>query len=348
MRPLNCLCGLLFVCSVATGQSNRDSLLAEERSIDRPVNLHAGQLRFTAGYGLSSITKSFDRDGSAVKLRDEGISYVRHGFPISVQYGISEYIEIGLSTAYKRQVQREKEVLSAAGQVLTNLFQVNERNGFEDLALLLRGRLPINVRKTDIVVNVGVQLPVGSGKTEKPQNSFFQQNLNATVLRNIVYNNKLKWGNGISVGRIGGTIKSRTPEYAFALEVDFFHAFGVGEGRLWHHQLVGTQFEYNSEAYRYLLPDRLTVFFEIERQLAPWFDLSLQLLNEKSSGGWVEDKRLKVKRDVPSSFTLSPGYELLVTPRTWLRQKVAFVLGGKSVEAPLSFTTTLAYNIFPF
>jgi hypothetical protein len=348
MKQLVIFLVLSFGFSVAKGQSNRDSILFMERSIDRPVNLHGGQMRFTAGYGLSAITKSFDQDGNAIKLREDGVSYVRHSFPVAIQYGISEYLEIGVSTAYKSQIQREKEVISVGGVVITNLFQIYEKNGFEDLAISLKGRVPLNTRKIDLLLNAGAQVPVGSGKTKQPENTFSQTNQTSAVLRDVVYRDKPRWGNGTLIGMIGGTLKSRTPYYAFTIDVNFSHAFGESEDLLWRHQLVGMQYEYESESYQSLLPDKVSVFLEIERQLAPWFDLSFQFFHERFSGGWIEDSGLKLIRDESSNFAFSPGYELMVTPKVWLRQRVVFTLSGKATEGPLSFNTALVYNFFPF
>jgi len=328
-------------------QSIRDSVLLNERSIDRPINLHGGQFRITTGYGLTSVTKRYDLNGNGINLRDEGISYVRHAIPISIRYGLSEYIEIGISSMYKRQTQREEELLTSAGVVFTNLFQVYERNGFEDVIISLSGRAPFRTRKIDLLLNVGVQLPVGSGKEDKPEHSLTQQNVSASVLRNIVYLNKPKWGNGVIVANAGGTVKARTPFYAFTLAVDYSLPLDESENTQWRHQLVGNQFEYQGIPFRYLNAERLSYFAEIERQLATWFNLSFQVLGEKRAGGWTEINGMKIIRPESSQLNVSPGFEILITPKVWLRQRLLFTLSGENDENLFAFNAALIYNFFP-
>ena len=73
---------------VAAAQvSPGDSLLANERAIDRPLTLHEGQLRLTGAYGLAILSRRYDLYGDAISLTDAGLSSTRHRLLFDIKYG---------------------------------------------------------------------------------------------------------------------------------------------------------------------------------------------------------------------------------------------------------------------
>jgi len=45
---------------------------------------------------------------------------------------------------------------------------------------------------------------------------------------------------------------------------------------------------------------------------------------------------------------ISSGAEMMITRRLWVRERVTLPLAARSYDAPLSFETSVMYNIFPF
>jgi hypothetical protein len=97
------------------------------------------------------------------------------------------------------------------------------------------------------------------------------------------------------------------------------------------------------------MPDSFSYFAEAEYQPLPWFDIFLNVSGYTSANGWTSHQDdLKVALPDQAFIVVSPGFEIIVTPRLWLRERIDFSVAGKNYEAPFSFQTTVIYNFFPF
>jgi hypothetical protein len=323
-------------------QSQKDSLLMKERSIDRPITLHRGQFRIEGGYGLSAITKRYDSEGGVIKLRDEGLSYVRHAWYVDLRCGIVNNLTLQLSSSYKRQSQRIEDVITTDAFSVTRLFEIQKKNGVEDLLIALSARAPFTSKSLDVVVTGGAYLPIGKDEDSRPEHKIIED----VGFRDITYHYNKTWGSATIIATMGGLIKYRTDNYAFTGSVMYNYPLSESEGINWQHQLIGNEFDYQSQGYTYQLQGSYNFLIEIERQLAPWFDLSIMVAGESTFGGWDELNGVKVTRSTSNLYTFNPGYEILVTPKVWLRQRIHVTLAGKDNEAPFSISTSLVYNFF--
>lgn len=346
MKRFACSISVLLVSIALCAQSVKDSLLMKERSIDRAITLHRGQFRIEGGYGFSAITKRFDDEGETIKLSDEGISYVRHAWALDFRYGILENLTLNIASGYKRQSQRIQEVIiTDANFGITRVFEIQKKNGLEDLLVALSARAPFTPKTLDLVVTGGIYIPTGKDEASEPEHTVTDD---GAGFRDITYRYNSTWGSGTLVTTFGGLLKYRSPYYAFTAAMMYNFPLGESEEVNWQHQLVNNDFEYEGERYAYQLPGLINFSVEIERQLAPWFDLSVLFYGKKSSGGWDEIDGERLSRPEVSMFSFSPGYEILVTPKIWLRQRFSFPIMGKNEEAPFSISTSLVYNFFPF
>lgn len=333
---------LLILSTSIYGQALKDSVWMRERSIDRPLTLHRGQFRAEGGYALSAITKRYDEAREPIKLRDEGLSYVRHNWYVDFRYGIFENLTLQVATSYKRQSQRIEEVIMTDASGITRLFEIQKKNGVDDLLIAIHGRAPFTSNALDLMVIGGIYIPIGDDQQGKPEHSLIEE----VGYRDITYRYNLAWGSNALVATMGGQLKYRTNSFAFTASVLYDYPLAESTGSTWSHQLVGNEFEYASETYKYHLPGTIHFAVEFERQLAPWFDLSLLASGSTSSGGWDESTGLKVTLPKAELFTFNPGYEILITPKIWLRQRLFFPLAGAASEAPFSINTSLVYNVF--
>lgn len=336
------LCLLLIIQLWCGAQSVRDSILAKERSIDRPLTLHKGQLRVEGGYGLSAITKRFDFEGDKIYLRDEGRSFVQHQWLVDVRYGLLENLTLIFSTNFRRQSERTEQVVTVTDEV-TELFEIKHRTGMEDPLLALSARAPFTSPALDIILTGGIHLPVSTHEEQEPNHK-----IEDVGYRSIIYNYNQKWGNGVLVGVIGGNLKFRGKKLAFTGSFLYNHPLGVTENVRWRHQLIDNQFYYQQQSYQYQLPDRMSFSVEFERQLAPWFVLSVQLSGDQTKAGWNEVNGVRYTWPRQEFYSVNPGYEILVTPKIWLRQRMIFPVTGQAIDAPFSIYTALVYNFFPF
>jgi len=326
-------------------QSPKDSLIAKERSIDRPITLHRGQLRFETGYGFSTVTKQFDSEGQSVDLRDEAKSFVRHMWLLDVRYGILENLHLQISTSYKTQSNLEEQIIITDANGVYQLTKIQSKAGLDDLLIAWSGRVPFTAKAWDIVGTAGIHIPLGSDKEGKPDHTVVKD---SDGFRDITYRYNAQWGSGTPVATASGLVKYRIPYFAFTSSVVYNHPLKQSQGLRWQHQLLNNQFQYQSQPYSYQVPKGLNFSIEVERQLAPWFDLSVLVQGERLMPGWNEVTGYKVSSPENYFVSFNPGYEILVTPKIWLRQRLYFPASGKSHEAPFSIHTSLVYNFFPF
>jgi hypothetical protein len=335
-------CLFLLLPLWCCAQSARDTILAKERSIDRPLTLHRGQLRIEGGYGLSAVTRRFDLDGDKIHLRDEGRSFVQHQWLVDVRYGLLENLTLIFSTNFRRQSERTEQVLTVTDEV-TELFEIKHRTGMEDPLLALSARAPFTSPALDIILTGGMYLPVSTYKEKVPDHK-----IEDVGYRSIVYNYYQKWGNGVLVGVIGGNLKYRGQDFAFTGSFLYNHPLGVTENVQWQHQLVNNQFQYQQQSYQYQLPNRIHFSVELEQQLSPWFVLTAILSGDKTTGGWNEVNGVRYTWPGQAFYSINPGYEILVTPKIWLRQRMILPVLGQATDAPFSIYSSLVYNFFPF
>jgi hypothetical protein len=340
----------LIICLFSTGaqaQHQKDSLLNAERSIDRPITLHGGQFRINGGYDLAITTKRYDPDGDVVRLKDEGISYATHSFLIDLRYGLHEYVQIGMRTHYRNQTQRNQQIISFSNDVY-EVFEINKKTGLEDLLVTLHIRAPFKTRKFDLVAGGGYFIPLSNGKASQPEHVIIEDQLGNNRFYNLIYTYRNHWGTGGNSIFAEGAFKYRSQRNAFSAVVNYQHSPGEGENVTWYHQLVNNEFQYRSESYKFQSQDVLAWLIEYEYQFAPWFDFSMLLAGRQSARGWDEINDVKVSKPASAVLNFSPGYEILVTPKIWLRQRIYFSVSGKSAEAPFIVSTSLVYNFFPF
>ena len=93
---------------LAAQVSPGDSLLANERAIDRPLTLHEGQLRLTGAYGLAILSRRYDLYGDAISLTDAGLSSTRHRLLFDIKYGVNDFIQVNFANAYSRNMVRQR------------------------------------------------------------------------------------------------------------------------------------------------------------------------------------------------------------------------------------------------
>jgi hypothetical protein len=344
---------VLFFPGLLNAQTlSHDSIMANERSIDRPITLHARQIRISAGYGLSIIAKRFDAEGESINLRDEGLASIRHRFVFDLKYGINDFIQFTAATAQSNHVVRDQTRYIFPPEPDPVVMQDirTEYSGFEDLFLGLDLRAPFKTKKVDLAVTLGVNLPVAAFEPKKPEHTYELVDEGEYDMDKFTYHYYYPLGKGLAIAQVGGMVKYRTSQWAFSARLDYQHGLKDGESFDWRHQLDSNEeFEYRRDPFTYRLPDSFLYSAEAEYQPLPWFDIFMNLSGYNSSRGWSSAQEgLKVAMPDQSFFVVSPGFEIIVTPKLWLREKINFSIAGKSYEAPFGFQTSLIYNFFLF
>jgi hypothetical protein len=329
-----------------------DSVLANERSIDRPVTLHAQQFRICGSYNLSIISKRFDDNGDVIKLRDDGLSSDRHRFTLDMKYGLTDFIQVTGAIARSSHVLREQTryIFPRNPEPVVMQQIVTHYSGLEDLFVAVDLRAPFKTRQIDLALTLGAYLPLSSSKPDKPDHSFEYVQKDDSQINKFTYRYHYPLGKGITVAQLGGMFKYRKAQWAVSARVDYQHALKDAKGFEWRHQLTEDhRFEYRKDPYSYRFPDSFSFYTEGEYQPLPWFDIFLNISGYSSSDGWISPEQdLHVALPDQLMMAVSTGFEILVTSRLWLREGVNYTIAGRNYEAPFGFTTSLLYNFFPF
>lgn len=334
-------------------QVSGDSILASERAIDRPITMHKGQLRSTGGYGLNFISRRYDIRGESVDLAEDGIANsIRHRFAVDLRYGVNDYIQINTAIGYSTETVRQKTdyIVPSGPEPMVSHDVTRRYTGLEDLYVGVDLRAPLKTRKVDVAVALGLTLPLSPFEQEKPKHSFQSAEGQADAIHQFIYRYEYPRGTGITVARLGSFIKYRTARWAFSGRVDYAHGLKEGSGVEWRHQLNddGT-FDYRRDTFTYRLADSFSYYGELEYQAGRWLDVFLNASGHTAYRGWTSSQEdLKVATPYETSWVVSPGAEIMVTPRWWVRGRIDFSVAGKSFEAPLSTHVSAMYNVFPF
>jgi len=341
---------LIVPLTVPAQRMSGDSLLMHERSIDRPITLHAHQIRITGGYDIALLRRKFDQTGKTVNMGDEASPSVRHDYSLNVRYGITDNIQFTADIAGTRHIVRhEAEYLTPDGEPVVSHQVENNYSGVRDLFLGVDLRAPFRSRKLDIALSLGAYIPTARSASRQPNHSFGTSTQDGSSIYQYSYRYHHPPGNGIVVGSIGAGAKYRTRQWAFSSGVSYRHGAKTGSGSEWKHQLTSSgEYEYRKEELAYRLPDAFNYFVEIEFQAARRVDIFINASGFTAYDGWISNADgLKVAVPYRTITLISPGAEILLTPKLWLRERLDISLAGKNHETILSFQTTLMYNFFP-
>lgn len=340
----------LTFCVIAAHAQQGDSILASERSIDRPITVHKGQFRITGTYQFASITREFDDAGSVVKLRDQGLASVRHQLDFELKYGVNDLIQLYAAMRHSSQNSRGQTtiIFPVFTAVEPTIYQtyLSEYKGWSDLTLAVDFRAPFS-RQFDATLTLGGSVPTAASDPGAPTHSITFDS--ATPEYDVKYQNHYKMGNGVPVGWVGGMTKYRTKHWAISARLDYRHGLKDGQSYDWQYQLIDYQtFVYQQVPYTYRLADTFNFYTEFEYQALPWLDVFVNVSGYQSVNGWHTTGPDKVATPDASLYSVNPGLELIVTPRFWVRQRFQLPVAGKNSESPYTFYASVSYNIFPF
>lgn len=351
MKLLFSFLSLLFFCLSSRGQTFRgDSLLANERSIDRPITVHARQVRVSGGYGLQLISHKFDSKGEIIRLKGTGLSSVRHRFSVDLKCGLNDYIQFNASIAQSTNIVREKQtyIFPIEPAPLVSQDVTTEYSGLEDVYVGLDLRAPLKTRKVDLALTLGISLPSAPVEPAQPEHSFRVVDEHGSTTNSFTYRYSNRLGKGIPIARLGGMAKFRRAHWALTTRFDYEYGLKQGTSSEWRHQLTQDgEFEYRRDPFSYRQPDSFFFLAEVEYQTSPTIDVFLDVASHIAMNGWTTPQDdMKLATPYQSIWSVCPGVEILVTPKVWLRERISFSLAGKNHEAPVGFETSLHYNFF--
>lgn len=327
-----------------------DSILVNERKIDRPITLHKGQFQFNPAYEISILSKSYDKDGNKQNLAELGSASVLHRYLFEINYGILDFIQASFDINYSKRGERTENFMlySTVEEPFYDISYFNDYKGFEEFYLGLKSKLPIKSEKFEFGSYLGISLPLSKNKHPEPNHSITlpTPELPYTKL-NYHYNHKM--GYKTAVFNFGlQTIFRTGKNIGFRAELDYQAPLSESEDVLWTHRINGTDFDYQKKYYNYLISNKLYYQFSIEYQAISWFNTALSFSKSKSTKGWSEITGLRIENNETKLSVLTIDYEIKVTGQLWLSQSLNFPVGGQNTLGPFMINTGISYNFFPF
>ena len=336
---------MLFLHGVVQAQQvGRDSILLYERSLDRPLTLHKGQLRVNGGYTLSLFSARFDPDAERIQLQDEGRTNVQHSLVADIQYGINDFIQAGVQVINRTENHRGKEYFLINATNATTIHNIRQIKGLEDLLVLMTLRAPWKTTRFDLAGSAGATLPTAKSQPDKPLHSL--ERIDETT-STMTYHDVEHWGIGVPRLVTGLRGKFRSRKAGLNLAVNYRHAFGESDGVRWKYTTVDDKFLYDQIKYKYQVADELEVTLSAEYQVFPWVDIFLGADQIMRSGGWSEYSGQKKSTGDERLTSIHFAFEILITHRLFMRQFFSNAVAGENSYAPFMMSTTMYYSLFP-
>jgi hypothetical protein len=314
----------------------------------RQLTMYRGQFQLNAGYKFAIRSRSYDKEGNLIILKDVGTASVYHYYMLELKYGITNFLELSAQTNYlKRGVRSVTQNYFASSVDAITVNTVNETRGLGDVLLLGSLRLPLEYKWFDFRLSGGVFLPTAGSEPEKPSHAV--SNITATDAFTVDLYYKNKNGYGVPVWLVAGATKFTLKR--FSLEADFTYRkpFGEGENIRWDEELtVDKTFTYNTEKYDYLLNSSCDANASLHYQATGWFNIGLNSGYFYSGGGWTEYWGDKYRNRPQHVFTLEPKMEIQISPTLKIYEVVGFPLAGTNIDGPFYIFMTVSLNAIPF
>jgi len=329
-------------------QTSNDSILVNERKIDRPLTLHKGQLQFNPAYEISIISKEYDNNSNTIILADEGTASVLHKYFFELNYGILDFLQASIALNYAKRGERHENHIITLSDTHLDVTYFDDYKGFEDFYLGTVIKLPLKTKKIEIALSPGIYIPLFSNNPKAPENSIlFPPDSQPTT--KIIYHNNHKIGNGSKAIKIGTSAVVRpVNDFSISAELNYSWPIAESESITWIHQLSGSTFIYDDIPYKYLIGNTLDYEVSLAYQAISWFNVNLSYYYKKTSSGWSEITGFRIRNPESKLSLLSIGYEIKATSKLWINEFIDIPVSGKNQFAPYSIYLGISYNLFPF
>ena len=317
--------------------------LLTERYVDRPINVHRGQLQINTGYELSVLNKKFDSEGKAVNLAKDGSAAMQHLFPFDVRYGLLEHLQMSVGINYARTGIRERNVWIIAYDTEVSIDELNEYKGLDNLNLGFLFRDPFDFKNISWTLRGNILVPLFNHKPDQPDHSIYTAVLETSYTQ-LSYYYRNKYGSGILTGALGTDLKLKTSNFSALLSGSFSSDLMEGTNIQWRSNLVENEFEYYSEEFNYKYGHQVEYLALFAYQAIDWFAVQLFACGIYTYGGWSEATGKKVGNRPENLFSGGLGYEILASPHLRLFQTLEIPFLGKNIMGSFVINTGISLN----
>ena len=269
---------LLVAISVSAQRQTRQEdkyILLTMPYNQKPLTLYRGQLELNGGYKFAVRSMKYDTEGRSVYMKDDGTGTVYHFYFADINYGVTNFLQVGASTNMLRHGEREVTTqIESTALGTTNRVTVNkltEVKGIGDLLLLTTLRLPIKYRYFDLSATGGLFIPTSAYKPQQPKNSV--TNVTAVSSYTVNYHYNQTNGYGVPVYLLSASVKGGYRKFSFEGDFTFRTPKKEGTNIRWEATMVDKNFSYYDKTYLYLLSNSYSFNGTFHYQATGWFDL---------------------------------------------------------------------------
>jgi hypothetical protein len=332
---------MLSAAGICYGQDRSSFELLTEKYSLRPLTLYKGHLQVNSGYQLSVLNKEFTSDGSQLDLSTTGTAAVKHLVPVSIGFGLLEYLQFTASIDYGKSGIRSMNRTVFGYEDFLEINEVNEYYGLTDMYLGLHLRSPRILNLLELSASGGLSVPVSGAKSKEPDHSYL--GAGSVAILNYKYFHKLN--SGVKSAVFGGNLKVLSPK--LSLEGNYSLRLGMeeGEGLVWSSELSDDDFSYTSSSYNYSTGQSYLIQGSIAWQTLDWLSIRIYASDISHINRWSEEQEVKIAVPDENIFSAGLGYEIQVAPSLRLVQQVQLPLSGKNARASFAFLTGLSFSI---
>jgi hypothetical protein len=316
--------------------------LLTERYIDRPINIHRGQIQINTGYELSVLNRKFDIQGKAVNLAKDGSAAMQHLFPLDIRFGALEHLQISAGINYSRTGIRERNILIAGYDTELSIDELNEYKGPDNLQLGLAFKAPLGLKSFDWTIHGNISLPVFSAKPDQPAHTVFTPLMATTTQISYYYKNK--FGSGILTGAFGTDLKFHTSHFSILLSGNFTAPLKEATNIQWKSILIENEFQYYTQEFTFKCGKQVEYSALFAYQAIDWLALELFINGNNTFGGWSDVTGKKIGYRPQNLVAGGLGYEIMVSPHLRLYQTIDFPVKGENIMGFLVINTTISIN----
>ncbi len=341
---------VILISDLGMAQSGYE-LLQSERTIDRPLNVHAGQIRIIGGYDVA-ISRSEFVGSNRIELIDQGLANIGHEYRMGIKYGIIEYLEFELLIRYSNTITREAEQIIFS-DINYKIIDAEEQKGFWDPYFGLNFRVPqisnLSDNRTDLIFSAGMALPTAAAGPQQPKYNlentpdptFFSGNVQ--VLQRINQS-----ANGIGAAALNYGVKAKHRMNDLALSLFYNYSLPLNESTHTGYipDLVNGSFSYEEYDFEEQNPDLTFLMATVEYQAFSFANFAAGFVHQSQKNGWSLESNRKLSIPDARLFSALLNYEVIVTPKLWISQVASFPVMGQNQRAPFMIQTNLRYNFF--
>ena len=306
------LISIVLISYLTSAQLNKDSILMNERTIDRPLTLHKGQVQINSAYDISILSKKFDADGNKLDLETQGTASVLHKYLFEFNYGILDFLQASIAINYNKRGERKENTIiySYETEPYLDISYFDEYKGFEDIYVGMIIKLPLKSDKFEFAIAPGIYLPLFSIEPKEPEHTITYPSVDQPFTK-INYHNHHKFGNGAMAVKLGALTKIKASnDISISAQFNYTAPLSESESVFWIYQLDGSSFVYEKIPYKYLISNKLDYEINLGYQAISWFNVSLAYKARQHTAGWSEETSLRIGNLETKLSLISIGYEI--------------------------------------